>query len=172
MVTTKMSASFFALILVGLIERNSEAAPVRDYDGVPSGILHPISGTVPISVPRRRPNAADKILKAIRARVDKNHASDLDSSIRNDIMIDALAPPECFDKYGIRDGVLKHTIRGTRDVIGAIIQDIQGLGQGILKNLPLVPHVINGIAEAVTTVLCGAEDAVSDVISGFDDGPN
>ncbi|GBM68448.1 hypothetical protein AVEN_5168-1, partial [Araneus ventricosus] len=133
MVTTKMSASFFTLILVVLIQGNSEAAPVRDYDGIPSGILHPISGVVPISVPRRRLGPVDKILKAIRARVDKTHVSDLDPSVRNDILQDALAPPECLDKYGIRDGALKHITRGTRDIIGAVVKDFQGLGQGILK---------------------------------------
>ncbi|KAF8793852.1 hypothetical protein HNY73_001887 [Argiope bruennichi] len=145
METTKMSASFFIFILIVIIQGKNEAAPARDYGGV----LHPISGAVPVSVPRRRQGAINEVLREIRSRVDKSLLEELDSSIRNDILQDNL-----------------------RDVVEAVIRDVQGIGQGALQKLPLVPNVINGVAEAITYIICGVEDGLSDVISGFDDGPD
>ncbi|GIY16012.1 hypothetical protein CEXT_396821 [Caerostris extrusa] len=88
------------VVIVIFINSYVTARPAPDkYDGIPSGVLHPISGVVPISVHKQHPHGrANDILHTIRQKVDRNDVDQLDSSLRRDIYFDTLTPQE----YGIR----------------------------------------------------------------------
>ncbi|GFS31927.1 uncharacterized protein NPIL_92911 [Nephila pilipes] len=169
----KNSLSTVVITALILLYETSEARPNMDYSyessNIPSGVLRPISGAVPVSVRKEPPSGPEsRVLRAIRRKIDKNHVSELDYSIQADLFQDVQIPDGCSDTYQIRDGVVKHLLRGSRDIIVAVFRDVKDLMDNNLDGLPLAPNVVNGVSRAITDVMCGAEDVASDVTNSFD----
>ncbi|GBM68449.1 hypothetical protein AVEN_5169-1 [Araneus ventricosus] len=81
---------------------------------------------------------------------------------------DSLQPSLCHDTYNDRYGVGKHFVRGVRDVGFAIVSGAEGLIDGLLADLPLVPNIASGIGGGLKAVICAIEDGFSDIGSDLD----
>ncbi|GFW64475.1 hypothetical protein TNCV_813101 [Trichonephila clavipes] len=124
---------------------------------------------VPITVKKQPPSGPEsRVLRRIRHKVDKSHVRELDFSIQQDLSQDVKIPNGCRDRYSIRDGVIKHLLRGGRDVIVAAFRDVQDLINYNVGGIPLAPNIVNGVSKAITDILCGGEEAASDFANYFD----
>ncbi|GFQ81008.1 uncharacterized protein TNCT_240661 [Trichonephila clavata] len=172
MANGKLSLLVVTIIISIKLFGASDAWPQMDYSyesHIPSGVLRPISGVVPITVNKQPPSGPEsRVLRRIRHKVDKSHVRELDFSIQQDLSQDVKIPNGCSDRYSIRDGVIKHLLRGGRDVIVAVFRDVQDLINYNIGGIPLAPNIVNGVSKAVTDILCGGEDAASDLTNYLD----